>query len=222
MIKLVIADDLEEIRSYLSEEITRCSQDISVVGLAQSGSEAIKLVRKLRPDVVLMDIQMETLTAGIDAIEIIHKEFPNIKCITLSIHKNDDYLFRAYMVGASDYIVKTNSPEQIVKSIHDVVENTLLLRPEVAQKILTEYQRVQESQARMKETLQIVMKISTAEYEILKMVYDGYTYKNIAKQRFVQETTIRSQVNHILKKFKKKRMKDVISLLHELNFFENF
>ena len=72
----------------------------------------------------------------------------------------------------------------------------------------------------MKETLRVMLMINTTEYEILRMVYAGYTYREIAELRYVQETTIRSQIQHILKKFNKNKMKDVIKLLRELKIFD--
>lgn len=220
-IKVIIADDNDEIRNYLCEVIQKESDDIEIVGLTNNGSDTVEMAKKLEPDVILMDVQMENRTAGITAVEQIHKLLPGIKCIMLTIHENEEYMFRAYMAGAVDYIVKTSPTEKIVKSIYDVIDNKLLLRPEVAKKIMNEYQRLKENQIYVRETLHIMMMISTTEYEILRMVYNGDSYKKIAQKRFVQETTIRSQVNHILKKFNKKRMKDVISLLRELNIFED-
>ena len=220
MITVIIVDDIKEIRDYLCEILEQEEDRIKVVATASTGFEAVNLVEKLRPNIVLMDIQMETRMAGIDSVEKIHKLYPETKCIMLTIHENDEYLFRAYMVGASDYIVKTKPSNEIIKSIYDVMENNLMLRPEVAQKIISEYKRIQSTHTKMRDALQVMMLISATEYEILKLVYYGYTYKNIAKLRFVEETTVRSQVNHILKKFKKKRMKDVIELLKELNIFD--
>ncbi len=220
MIRLLIADDMEDIRTYLSEEITACARHIEVVGQAASGAEAVALTQALRPDVVLMDVQMETMAAGIDAIEIIHRAYPEIRCVTLSIHQNDEYMLRAYLVGACAYIVKTSTPEDIVRSIDNVMKNTLQLQPEVAARIIQEYQRIKQDESVIKDILRVIMKISASEYEILRLVYDGYTYQAIAEQRFVQETTIRSQVNHILKKFNKKRMRDVIRMLRDVSFFD--
>lgn len=220
VIKVVIADDAEEIRLHLSEEISGEANKIRVVGLAENGYEAVELTKKYLPDIVLMDIQMETRTAGITAIGKIHEMFPMVKCIALTIHENEEFIFRAYMAGAADYIIKTNPTEKIVSSIHAVMENKLLLRPEGGKKLIEEYQYIHENQVRMKETLQVMLMINTTEYEILKMVYAGYTYRKIAEMRYVQETTIRSQINHILKKFKKSKMKEVIQLLRELKIFD--
>ncbi|MGI6018132.1 MAG: response regulator [Marvinbryantia sp.] len=220
-IRVIIADDVEEIRQHLSDEISKEEHKIEVVALAKNGQEAFELTREYLPDIVLMDIQMETRTAGINAIAQIHNIFPMIKCIALTIHENEEFIFRAYMAGACDYIIKTNPTEKIVKSIQAVMENKLLLRPEVGQKLIEEYKYTQENQVRLKETLQIMLMINTTEYEILKMVYAGYNYREIAELRYVQETTIRSQINHILKKFNKNKMKDVIKLLRELKIFDD-
>lgn len=220
-IKILIVDDVEDIRMHLAEEIPEKSEDLVIVGTARSGKEAVEIASRLLPDVVLMDIQMETRTAGITAIAKIHEMFPGIKCIALTIHEDEEFIFRAYLAGAVDYIIKTRPSEYIVKSIHAVVENRLLLRPEVGKRLIEEYQQIQENQVRMKETMQIMLRINVTEYEILRLVYQGLTYRQIAQQRFVEETTIRSQVNHILKKFGKKRMKDVISQLRELKIFDD-
>lgn len=220
-IKILIVDDMEDIRMHLAEEIPEKSEDIVVLGTAQSGKEAVEMAARLLPDVVLMDIQMETRTAGITAIGKIHEMFPGIKCIALTIHEDEEFIFRAYLAGAVDYIIKTRPSEYIVKSIHAVVDNRLLLRPEVGKRLIEEYQQIQENQVRMKETMQIMLRINVTEYEILRLVYQGLTYRQIAQQRFVEETTIRSQVNHILKKFGKKRMKDVIVQLRELKIFDD-
>lgn len=219
MIRLVIVDDMPDIRNYLAEELAAASEQFSVVGAAEDGTEAVKLVDSLLPDVVLMDIQMKTRTEGIYAIRIIHERHPDIKCIALTIHEDDELIFQAYLAGAADYIIKTRSIDTIKNSILAVVNNRLLLRPEVGQRLIQEYQRVQNQENRMKETMQVMLKINTTEYEILCMACAGMSYKQMARERYVEETTIRSQINHILKKFQKNRMKDVVALLNELHIF---
>lgn len=218
-IKVFIADDAAEIRSYF-QMILQNEPDMEVVGTASNGKEAIEKVIKLCPDIVLMDIQMESRMAGIEAIEKIRELNPEIKSIVLTIHKKDDFLFKAYAVGAADYIIKTSSVVEIINSIRNVMVNKLMLRPDVANKIMSEYMRIKEEQGKMKETLKIMTKLTNTEYEILKLIYNGYSYKNIAQQRFVEETTIRSQIYWILKKFGLQKMKEVIQVLKGLNIFD--
>ena len=223
MIKVAIVDDVEGIRHYLTDVLD--IQDISVVWTAASGTEAVEKACAEnaafeKPDVILMDIQMESRIAGIKAIEKIHAFASDIKCVVLTIHKNDEFLFSAYLAGASDYIVKDMPPDEVVRSIREVAQNQLSVRPEAAKKIISEYKKIQSAQSQTRKALQVMMKVSTSEYEILQMLYNGETYRSIAKLRYVEQTTIRVQVSHILKKFGKRRMKDVIAMLKDLKIFD--
>jgi DNA-binding NarL/FixJ family response regulator len=220
-IGVLIADDAKEIADYFAGFI-RQEEDMEVLGVASSGEEAVTKAKSLNPQIVLMDIQMETKTAGIDATKEIRDYNPAIKVIILTIHSRDDLIFKAYTVGAMDYIIKTSPAEDIIKSIRAAASNSLLLRPEIANIIMEESRRISEKQSKMKEVLKVMMRISNTEFEIIKMAHGGYSYKEIAEKRFVEETTIRSEIYRILKKFNKKRMKDVILLLKEINFADLF
>lgn len=200
----------------------RHEADMELAGAASSGMEAVQMAAAINPDIVLMDIQMESKTAGIEAIEKIRLANPAIKAIVLTIHSRDDLLYRAYAAGAMDYIIKTSAIADILKSIRAVAANNLMLRPDIANKIVGECLRIQEEQSKIKEILKVMMKITNTEFEIIKLAYDGYSYKNIAEQRFVEETTIRTEIHWILKKFNRTKMKDVITLLKEIHFFETF
>lgn len=218
-IRVLIVDDMADIREYFSMILTK-EPDIEVVGLASSGIEAIKKASELKPDVILMDIQMETRTAGIDAIKVIRNNDPDIKIIILTIHEEDEYLFQAYCAGVMDYIVKTNSITQILNSIRTVHTNELRLRPGVADKIIEEFTRLKENESTLIYALNIISRLTNSEYEILKCIYEGQPYKAISESRFVSQSTIKSQVNSILKKFEMKNMKEVVKLLKQLNFSE--
>ena len=127
-------------------------------------------------------------------------------------------LFQAFSVGAMDYIVKTDSISKIVSSIENVSRNQLQLRSDVATKIVSEFQRIQNERASLLYTLNILTKMTNSEFEVLCCIFNGNTYKEVAKTRFVSEATIKSLVNSILKKFEMKRMKDVIDLLNQVDF----
>ncbi|GAA0179552.1 response regulator transcription factor [Clostridium sediminicola] len=218
-IKIVIVDDMKNIVDYF-KMILNNEPDMEVIGTANSGIEGVKVVKEQKPDVVLMDIQMESRMAGIEAIKLIKEELANVKIIVLTIHQEDELLFAAYSSGAMDYIVKTSSVVKILQSIRNVYNNQLSLRPDIAEKILGEFTRLRNAQSSLIETLNIVSKLTNSEFEILKAVYNGCKYKQIAKQRYVEEITIRGQVNKILKKFQEKKMKDVVKKLKQLNFFD--
>jgi len=221
VIGVLIADDAKEIADYFAN-IIRQEDDMEVLALAGSGEEAVAKASALNPQIVLMDIQMETKTAGIDAIKQIREYNPAIKVIILTIHSRDDLIFKAYAAGAMDYIIKTSPVEDILKSIRAASSNSLMLRPEIANKIMEESRRISEKQSKIKEVLKVMMIISNTEFEIIRMAYDGYSYREMAERRFVEETTIRSEIYRILKKFNKRKMKDVVLLLKEINFADLF
>ena len=217
MIRILMADDNPEIRGYFRNILSR-EPDFEVVGDVDSGAECIRLARECRPDIILMDIQMETETAGIDATRIIHETMPECKIIILTIHSDDEMLFRAYSSGAMDFIVKTDSITKIVSSIHSVNQNQMQLRSDVAAKIVSEFQRIKKEQANLLDILDILTKMTNSEFEVLCCIYNGDSYREVAKTRFVSEATIKSQISSILKKFGMKRMKDVIAVLNKVDF----
>ena len=216
-IRLMIVDDMTDIREYFNMILSK-EPDITLIGQASSGIEAVQKARELKPDVILMDIQMETRTAGIDATIAIRASNPDIKIIILTIHEEDEYLFQAYCAGVMDYIVKTDSISQIINSIRTVYSNQLMLRPGIADKIIYEFSRLKSQQRSMLYILNIISKLTNSEFEILKCFYEGNTYKTISETRFVSPATVKSQVNSILKKFEMKSMKEVVRLLEQLDF----
>ncbi len=217
MIRVLIVDDNKDIRQYFQMILGR-EADLDVIATAASGKEGVQLVQELKPDVVLMDIQMETETAGIAAAQKIKETAPAVKVIILTIHSDDEMLFQAYNAGVMDYIVKTDSITQIVNSIHNVHQNKLMLRSDVAEKIVAEFTRMQKQHTSLLFTLNILTKLTNSEFEILRCVYEGNSYKDIAQTRYVSQATIKSQVNSILKKFDMLRMKDVIEMLRNIDF----
>ncbi len=218
-IRILLVDDMVDIREYFHMILSK-EPDITVVGLASSGIEAIQKARELNPDVILMDIQMESRTAGIEATKAIRAINPDIKVIILTIHQEDEYLFQAYCAGVMDYIVKTDSISQIINSIRTVFSNKLMLRPGIADKIIHEFSRLKNQQNSMIYILNIISRLTNSEFEILKCFYEGSTYKTISETRFVSPATVKSQVNSILKKFEMKSMKEVVKLLRQMNFDE--
>ncbi|MDF2926695.1 MAG: two component transcriptional regulator, LuxR family [Paenibacillaceae bacterium] len=218
-IRIVIVDDIPEIRDYFAMVLEK-EQDMSIAGTAASGVEAYEVVAKLLPDIVLMDIQMETEYAGIEAIRRIKADFPETKIIVLTISEDDEVLLKAFGAGAVDYIVKKSSIVEKLNSIRNAYSNTLQMRPEVSRKILTELTRLQNAQSSLIYTLNIMSKLTPSEYEILKDIYHGKKYRIIAEERQVEEVTIRTQVNRILKKFGRKKMSEVIQVLAHLRIFD--
>jgi len=216
-IRVMMADDSPEIRSYFASFISH-EADMELAGTASSGAEAVQMAGELRPDIILMDIQMETRVAGISASKQILAKYPSIKIIILTILEDDDLLFQAYCAGVIDYIIKTDSVSQILSSIRNAHQNQLILRPQYAEKIIQELRRVREEQSGLLNGLNILSKLSNSEFEVLKCLYQGLNARQISESRYVSLGTVKSQIHSILKKFDMKSVSDVVRHLKEIRF----
>ena len=220
-IRIMLVDDMEGIRDFFSLILSK-EPDMEIVATASSGRQAVALYKKDLCDVILMDIEMETRTAGIDAIVSIREIDKNVKIIVNTIHEDDELLFRAYTVGADDFIIKTDSIIEVLNSIRKVSKNHIDLRPQVAEKILGEFKRMRVEQSTLSQVISCVIKLSNSEFEVLKNVYEGKTYAQISRERCVEQATIKKQASNILKKFDSNNMKSIVKVLKKVHFFEEW
>ena len=216
-IRIIMADDNPDICSYFSGLLS-AEEDMELAGTAASGAEAVQLARQTRPDIVLMDIQMETRTAGIAASRQILSELPETKVIILTILEDDDLLFQAYCAGVIDYIIKTDAAGQILTSIRNAYRNQLILRPQYAEKIIDELKRVREEQVSLLYSLNVLTRLSNSEFEVLRSLYQGMNARRISEERFVSLGTVKTQIHSILKKFGMKSVSEVVRQLHAIRF----
>lgn len=218
-IKILICDDEPYICKHFEKIINRC-EDMTVVGIAHTGREIVGLAAEKSPDIILMDIQIETEEAGIEAADEILKSNPSIKVIMLTVHKEDDFIFKSYGVGAVDYIIKTETEECIINSIRSVYNNEIFIRPNIAKKILGEFSKLHRQKESILYTITLLTSLTNSELEILKLLYKGRKRAEIADARNVELVTINTQVRNILKKLGYKSTKEMITSLRNLKVFE--
>ena len=217
-IRIVVCDDMEQIKDYFVRLIST-QEDMEIVGSAHDKQSVLEVVRATVPDIVLMDIQMDTEKAGIEAISEILDEFPEIKIIIITIHAEDDYIFEAFAVGAVDYIMKTESKEEIRKSIRRVYDDEEFIRPYIAKRLVNGYVKAHKMRQSFMYMLSIMTSLTNTEIEILKAAYYGKSRKEIAAERFVE---LKYHITNILKKLHYKSLRQLISDIRELALFENF
>ena len=220
-IRIVVCDDMEQIKDYFVRLIST-QEDMEIVGSAHDKQSVLEVVRATVPDIVLMDIQMDTEKAGIEAISEILDEFPEIKIIIITIHAEDDYIFEAFAVGAVDYIMKTESKEEICKSIRRVYDDEEFIRPYIAKRLVNGYVKAHKMRQSFMYMLSIMTSLTNTEIEILKAAYYGKSRKEIAAERFVELNTVKYHITNILKKLHYKSLRQLISDIRELALFENF
>jgi DNA-binding NarL/FixJ family response regulator len=191
--RILLVDDHEVVRLGLKSLLDRNPQ-FDVVGEASSAREALEQVNNLSPDVVVMDIRLPG-TSGIEACEDIIQKHPNIKVIMLTSYAEDEMLFSAIRAGASGYILKQISSEDLVKALEAVGRGEALLDPAVTQRVFQEVRK-----AVKEEEASAFAHLSQQEKHVLLLVSEGKTNREIAKALFLGEGTVRNYVSSILSK----------------------
>ena len=215
MIRVAVCDDFLHIRKYFASIIT-AQEDMQLVGTTASGAEMEKLAAEEKPDVILMDIQMESEYAGVEATRHIMEKNPEIKIVMLTIHADADYISQAYSAGAVDYIIKTDSKEDICRAIRDVYEGKTQVRPQVAKELISVFRNMYREKQSLIYVISMVSKLTASELEILRYLCEGKTRREIAKERGVEQDTIKFHVKNILKKMKYTSTAEIVKELNDL------
>lgn len=193
-IKVLIVDDHALLREGLIK-ILSLEDDLKIIGEAGKGEEAIQLTRTLKPNVILMDINMPGVN-GIEATKVIKKEFPSIGIIALTIHDDEEYIFELVRAGVSGYVLKDIQPERLVSAIRDVAQGKSVIHPNITAKLLGEFNRLSERKNRPSSFGELTMR----EIEVLELIAQGMANKDIARVLFISEKTVKNHVTSIFRK----------------------
>lgn len=198
MIKVLIADDQELIRQSLSI-ILGLKEEISVVGGVGDGTEVLEFIAKEKPDIILMDIRMPTMD-GVECTKIVKEKYPEIKIIVLTTFDDDKYVFSALKYGASGYLLKGISVDELEKAIHVVYSGGAMINPEIASKVVELFSEMAQQNYDVMIEAENVEKINDMEWDIIKDVGHGMSNKEIADHIGLTEGTVRNYISTILKK----------------------
>ena len=198
-IRVLIADDHALFRRGL-EMVLQAEDDIDLVGQASDGAEAVTMAGESLPDVVLMDIRMPK-TSGIEACRATKEVAPSAKIVMLTISDEEEDLFEAIRAGASGYLLKDIPLDEVAAAVRAVHGGQSLINPSMAGKLLTEFATL----ARRDETEERVQhvqapKLTEREMEVLRLVARGLNNRDIAKELFISENTVKNHVRNILEK----------------------
>ena len=191
--KVIICDDQDIVRDGL-ELLLKLETDIRIVGVATDGAEAVEMAEREKPDLVLMDLKMPIMN-GVDATREIMAKCPGAKVLVLTNYGTDEWVFDAIRAGASGYLLKNASREQVLGAIRGTVEGKTYIDPSVAGKILGGI-----SGARKKPTTLITSKLTEREVEVLDLLAKGLSNEDIAKRLFLSQGTVRNHITSIVAK----------------------
>lgn len=198
MIKVLIADDQELIRESLSI-ILSSFEDIKVVATASDGKEVLEKLKTIRPDVILMDVRMPTLD-GVLCTKRVKERYCDIKIIILTTFDDDEFIFSALKYGASGYLLKGVSTEELHKAIHTVYSGGAMINPDIASKVVTIFSQMAQSNFTVSVAPKKIESLSTVEHQIIKDVAYGKSNKEIAADLFLSEGTVRNYLSAIFAK----------------------
>ena len=216
MIKILVAEDFDLIREDLCDTLSS-QEDMCGVGQAASGAEAVALAGTTGCELILMDIEMETTTAGIRAAEQILEEHPDMMVIFLTAHETENMILTSMGAGAVDYIVKGCPDEELLMHIRSAAAGRPMLDAKIQNMLLKEYSRLRASEKSLLFFINSVSKLTSAERDLVRLLLDGKKVREIAEIRCVEVTTVKTQIKGLLRKFGCARTRDIVELIRELN-----
>ena len=202
MIKVLIADDQRLMRDGL-KTILDLEDDITVVGTASDGLDAIKMCNELKPDVILMDIRMPNLN-GVESTKEILKSCPSTKIVILTTFDDEEYIIDALAHGAVGYLLKDIDGDKLIQEVRDAANGDTLISSKVAAKIaakISQFSLQSTSQKLEKNTLLLDhIDLSEREIEISKLIVNGLNNKQIASTLYITEGTVKNYISSIYSK----------------------
>ena len=195
MRRVVVADDDHLMRAGLIE-LLAVDGTIHVVGQASTGREAVSVARRLRPDVVLMDVRMPDMD-GISATARLTVDVPDTKVLVLTTFDEDEYVFGALRSGASGFLLKRTRQEELIAAVHTIAEGESLLSPSVTRRVID---RLAQQPVPQLAATALLADLTVRERQVFDLLARGLSNREIAAALAVEESTIRTHVKRVLAK----------------------
>lgn len=218
-IKVLVAEDMESLCKYYTQILNQ-DPSITVVSSVSDGPSAAREALRFKPDVILMDIEMDTREAGLVAAKEILSKLPETQIIILTVYEEDTLISSAFLLGACDYMLKNSSPDEIVKGVKDAYQGKSPIRPEIAPKLRSEFQRIKSYESSFLYALNMLTLLTSTEIDILHLLSQNYSRTEICKIRCVEMSTVKTQIHSILQKTGKKTISEVLSPIENQNIWD--
>jgi DNA-binding NarL/FixJ family response regulator len=199
VISVCIVEDNKDIRSAL-EQIIVMKSGYKLSGSFINAAEAVKKIPLIKPDVVLMDINLGHGKSGIDAVRQLKPEHPEILFMMCTIYEDDENIFEALSAGANGYILKKTTPDKLLEAIKELNEGGAPMSSQIARKVVTAFQSRSSEKAEARLEGKPFEALSTRENEILVFLAQGMVYKEIGIKLFISSETVKKHAYHIYEK----------------------
>jgi DNA-binding NarL/FixJ family response regulator len=212
-IRVLVADDQSMVRAGF-RMLLAGEEDIEVVAEASNGLEAVDKAARFRPSVVLMDIRMPELD-GLRATQRILAADKTARILILTTFDLDEYVFEALKAGASGFVLKDDSPEQLIAAIRTVADGEALLSPAITKRVIEKFVRISPPTPPKE-----FDELSERERDVFRMMARGLSNAEIGSQLFISETTVKTHVTHILQKLDLRDRVQAVVLAYQTGLFE--
>jgi DNA-binding NarL/FixJ family response regulator len=191
---IVIVEDHQLFRNGLKSILNK-RNDITIVGEAEDGIEAVKLIRRLKPDLVLLDLSMPKM-GGISVMKDVKRELPDTKILLLTIHESDQYVLEAFEAGADGYCIKDSSRQELMLAIESVLQGKTYISPGISDQVMEGYLS---NRKRLKEKTSWDT-LTQREREVLKLLAEGHSNKEIGKLLHISVKTVEKHRANLINK----------------------
>lgn len=217
-VKVLLVNRNEKFGKNLIKALTSESS-IQVLDQATNGYEAITKVLRMKPDIVLMNVNMETTMAAASACKEITASSPSTSVILFGKTETDEIIFKAFQMGAVNFLVEDYTMDDLVQAVLDASCQKSSIHFSAAKKLSIKLKTLMGMEDNLTYVLNVLTQLTPAELNILKLVYSGMRYQEVAKVLFISTSTMKTHVSHILKKFNLENLSQVMELLRATGLF---
>jgi len=194
-IKVLVVDDHPLVREGIIK-ILGLEKSFEIVGEAGTGQEALELIFKTKPDIILLDLNLPDIT-GIEVCRRVREEYPSGKVIALTIYDDDAHVLESVKAGVTGYLPKDVDPDTFIEAVKFAAQGRSYIHPSIAGKVLVDYERLS---ARLEAGRRDRNPLTAREVEVLSLIAKGYTNKDIANELFISEKTVKNHITNIFRK----------------------
>jgi DNA-binding NarL/FixJ family response regulator len=218
MIQILLVDDQSLFVESLKASLQSYVDDITVVGIAKNGVEAVRMAAELAPEIILMDVHMPEMN-GVEATIKIREANDKIKIIMLSTYDEDDYVRDALRHGAVGYLLKDISPTELIAAIRALQSGIVQISPQIASKLIKQmYDETSPKHEESRKRFEWFETLTGREKEIFGLIATGYDNKQIAEKLALAEQTVRNNISNIYSKLEVQDRFEIIQLANKLQY----
>ena len=213
-IRILLADDHGILRAGL-RSLLNAESDLTVIGEAENGRQALYMTREMEPDLILMDISMPEM-GGIDALKQINETLPSVKVLMLTVHEDEGLLKKAIQAGASGYVVKRAVESELITAIRTIMQGDIYIHPSMTKILIRDLVEAPKARKQSSDNT-----LTQREIDVLRLIARGYTNKQIAQKLIISARTVEGHRANIMNKLDLHSRVELVEYAENHNLLDN-